>query len=377
MNPTTSMNTSYGFGPSREDRLEYQVEHVFRQLLRPVQFLQIDNIEHGSPEHAFDMIALIKSGRDHYNVVIDTSNSGQPRHARSAIRGFESWHLRKTFYNGYFVFAAPYVSESSRDICREAGVGYLDLLGNCLIAFDQVYIERFGFEKEPEKRELRSVFSDKASRVVRRLLANPHHRWHVQELAKETGVSTGMVSQVKTKLLDSEYVDRVGDMFALARPVDLLKRWGEAYRFEKSELSEYYSAKPLGEVERAISEVCQKRSFDYAFTLFAGAKAVGSQYVRVANRTHAYLLGEKDQVAQEVGLKKVESGGNVVLMKPFDEDLLFGKRLVDGVWVVSDLQLYLDFCSQKGRAQETAEFLLDSRIRKTLESKSDAVPDSQ
>lgn len=377
MNPTTSMNTSYGFGLSREDRLEYQVEQVFRQLLQPVPFLQIDTIEHGSPEHGFDMIALIKSGRDHHNIVIDTSSSGQPRYARSAIKGFESWHLRKAFYNGYFIFAAPYVSESSREICREAGVGYLDLLGNCLIAFDQVYIERFGFEKEPEKRELRSVFSDKASRVVRRLLTDPLHRWHVQELAKKTGVSTGMVSQVKTKLLDSEYVVRAGDMFALARPIDLLKRWGEAYRFDKSELSQYYSAKPLGEVERAIADVCQKRSFDYAFTLFAGAKAVGSQYVRVANRTHAYLLGEQGQLAQEVGLKKVESGGNVVLIKPFDEDLLFGKRFADSVWVVSDLQLYLDFCSQKGRSQETADFLLDSRIRKTLERDIDVVPDSQ
>src|SRR3990167_3966807 len=100
---------TYYTGPSRDDRLEYQVEHVFRKILQPVRFLQIDNIEHGSPEHGFDMIALIRMGGDHYKVVIDTRNSGQPRHAKSAIAGFESCHLRKSFYNGYFIFAAPYV----------------------------------------------------------------------------------------------------------------------------------------------------------------------------------------------------------------------------------------------------------------------------
>jgi hypothetical protein len=362
---------------SRQDRLEYQVEHVFRKLLQPVRFLKIENIEHGSPEHGFDMIALVKMQRDRYNIVIDTTSNGQPRYARRAIAGFESWHLRKSFYNGYFIFAAPYVSESSREICREAGVGYLDLQGNCLIAFDHVYIERFGFEKEPEKRELRSVFSDKASRIVRRMLTYPSHTWHVQELAKETCVSIGMVSQVKNKLLDSEYAERAGDMFALSRPVDLLKRWGEAYRFEKNEQFEYYSARPLGELDSVIAEVCQKRGFAYAFTLFAGAKAIGSQYVRVANRSHAYLIGDQEKLAQEIGLKQVRSGGNVVLMKPFDEDLLFDKRLVDNAWVVSDMQLYLDFCSQKGRAQETADFLFDSRIRKTLMGEINAVSDSQ
>jgi len=370
------MNT-YNTEFSREDRLEYQVEHVFRKLLQPVRFLEIDNVDHRSPEHGFDMIALIKLRSDHFNVVIDTRSSGQPRHAKSAIAGFESWHLRKSFYNGYFIFAAPYVSESSREICREAGVGYLDLQGNCLIAFDHVYIERFGFEKESEKRELRSVFSDKASRIVRRLLTHPHHKWHVQELSKETGVSTGMVSQVKNKLLDSEYAERAGDMFALSRPVDLLKRWGEAYRFDKNEQSEYYSTRPLGELDRAIAEVCQRRGFAYAFTLFAGAKAIGSQFVRVANRSHTYVIGEQEKLAEEIGLKKVESGGNVVLIKPFDDDLLFDKRLVENAWIVSDLQLYLDFCSQKGRAQETADFLLDSRIRKTLENDRDAISDSQ
>ena len=41
----------------------------------------------------------------------------------------------------YGVVLAPFISERSADVCREAGVGYVDLAGNCLINFDHVFLE--------------------------------------------------------------------------------------------------------------------------------------------------------------------------------------------------------------------------------------------
>jgi len=38
--------------------------------------------------------------------------------------------------------AAIWLSLESRDICADAGMGWLDLAGNCRIAFDGVFIER-------------------------------------------------------------------------------------------------------------------------------------------------------------------------------------------------------------------------------------------
>lgn len=356
----------------KEERLEYQAEQALRNILKAVPFVGAIEVDHRSPEHPFDFIAMVDIHGKKFNLVVDTASAGQPRMAKSKIAGFQSWHLRKDLHNGYFIFAAPYVSDSSREICKEAGIGYLDLTGNCYISFDNIYIERFGFQKEAEKRELRSIFHDKASRVVRRMLTHPRHLWHVAELAKSANVSTGLASQVKTKLLDGELAERRGDMFVLTRPADLLKRWGEAYRFDKNEQIEFYSSKPLPEVDRMLAEHCQSHGIDVAFTLFAGAKAIGSQYVRVANRSHAYVVTDVETLAKELGLKSVDSGGNVVLMKPFDEDLLFGKRLVENAPIVSDIQLYLDFAAQKGRAQETAEFLLDSRIKSNWETEVNA-----
>ncbi len=359
---------SINISESREERLPYQAENELRKILKSVPFVADIEVDHQSPEHPFDFIAVIKIRGKHFNLVIDTSNTGQPRIVKNKIAFFESWHLRKDLHNGYFIFAAPYISDSSRELCKEAGIGYLDLTGNCYISFDKIYIERFGFRKEAETRELRSIFHDKTSRIVRRLLTYPKHAWHVQELAKNADVSTGLVSQVKSNLLDSELAERRKDMFVLTRPKDLLKRWAEAYRFSKNEQVEFYSSKSLENVDKLLAEHCQLSGIEYAFTLFAGARAIGAQYVRVANRSHAYVLADIQLLGEQLGLKQVKSGGNVVLIKPFDKDIIFGKRLVGDAYVVSDIQLYLDFSAQKGRAQETAEFLFDSRISKSWES---------
>lgn len=346
----------------RDDRLEDQAESALRKILDSVPFINRVEVEHRSPEHGFDLIAAVHTGDKSYNLVLDVRSNGQPRMVRSAIAVWQSWHLREKLRNGHFVFAAPYVSESSREICREAGIGYLDFSGNCLLSFDQIFIERFGHQKEAEKRELQSIFHEKGSRAVRRLLHSPGHHWHVQELAAEAQISTGLASQIKNKLIDSELVFRSGDMFVLNRPAELLKRWSEEYRFKKNQSVEFYSNKALPETDELIAEHCNRNGISYGFTLFSGARLIGAQYVRVVPKSNVYVLTDPESLGIELGLKRVESGGNIVLMKPYDDDLLYGKNRINDEWAVSDIQLYLDFSAQKGRTQETAEFLMDSRI---------------
>ncbi len=61
----------------------------------------------------------------------------------------------------------------------------------------------------------------------------------------------------------------------------------------------------------------------------------------------------------------VPTGANAILLRPFDEGVLYGSQDVEGDRVVSDVQLYLDLASQRGRGEEAATFLLDQRLRPT------------
>jgi hypothetical protein len=82
-------------------------------------------------------------------------------------------------------------------------------------------------------------------------------------------------------------------------------------------------------------------------------------------RATAYVIGPLDEVAGRMGLRRVTSGANVSLIKPYDEGVLWGSKEVDGAIVVSALQAYLDLLNFRGRGEEAAEAVLDQVIKPT------------
>lgn len=346
-----------------------KVSERLSDVLKSIPTISDLTIQPTSEGQVADLLVQARVTGQPWQIAVQVSKTGQPRIVRNAIALWEQWCRKNNFENSYFVIAAPFIGQKSQQICKDAGVGFVDLAGNCLLTSGNIFIERIGHTTAPEKRLLRSLFYAKSSRVIRRLLTDPNHLWHVHELATMADVSTGLVSQIKTKLIDSELARRSGDMFVINNPEELLKRWAVAYQFDKHEQVQFYSSKSLGELEQLISEHCTREEIEYAFTLFSGAGLIGAQYVRVVNRASAFVLADLQSVADHLGLKRVETGGNLILLNPADTDLFFGKRLAHDRWVVSDIQLFLDFSAQKGRAQETAEFILDSTIRKSWGNK--------
>ena len=41
----------------------------------------------------------------------------------------------------YCVILAPYIIEQTAEICKNADVGFLDIAGNCYIAYESLYVE--------------------------------------------------------------------------------------------------------------------------------------------------------------------------------------------------------------------------------------------
>jgi len=143
----------------------------------------------------------------------------------------------KEYYpDSYGLVAAPFISSRSASICLQEGVGYLDFAGNCYLSFQQVYIR---IEGQPNPfgrdRSLRSLYAPKASRILRVLLANPIDRiWKVKELGEESGVSIGLVSNVKKLLDEREWIEDHEVGFSLSDPGALLREWAENYSYRNS-----------------------------------------------------------------------------------------------------------------------------------------------
>jgi hypothetical protein len=233
------------------------------------------------------------------------------------------------------------------------------------LAFDSIYIEREVMEnKKVEKRPLRSLFSPKSSRVVRIMLEDPSRPWQVQDLAKEAQISIGLASKVKQKLLDLDFATPSPNGLKLKEPEEVLQEWSRDYSYKDNERLACYAPGGMHELEGALQDYCRGKKTKFALTLFSAANRI-APFVRGISMSSAYIDADLAKVAGDMGWKEVPSGANFLLLKPLDEFILRGTRTSKTDWtgtVVSDIQLYLDLASYKGRGQEAAEFLLEQKI---------------
>jgi predicted transcriptional regulator len=303
-----------------------------------------------------DIIAKVKIGRATRTLIIEVKSKGEPRFAKMAISQLKG--IQKVFPNSYPVFAAPYISKSSREICKQEGVGYIDLVGNLYLRFSSVLIDVVSPESWPvERRKARKIFTPKGTRVIRDLLMNHKQPARITDLANRCNMSPGGVHWTVELLEDKAYVERDPEKrVVLTRPGELLDAWAEAWSIEKNHPRVFFSLEPTPEsLMRSIANAALGTATDYAFTLLSGASKV-APYVRF-NDVWVYIGEEEKGWGETLDLQPVDSGGNVVFLKPYDEGVMMSLQEVDGMKVVSNIQLYVDLYNYPGRGREQAEFL--------------------
>jgi len=351
--------------------------------LREIPFLTSASIRRESKrsDSRVDFILTVRAPKIDRRLVCEVKSSGQPRLAREACLNLLDYS--RSDKRAYPVFVAPYISSAAAAICDQYQVGYLDLVGNCRLAFDQVYIRRQGSPNPSvQKRDLRSLYSPKAERILRVLLATGKRSWRMQELADEANVSLGQVANVKKLLAVREWIEETGKLKELAggtpatayremmgfrlrsledSVLPMLTEWAQNYRSERSAASGYYSLKAIPQVEAELAATSKRIKARLAFSGFSGAVrfAPAVRYQRVT----AYVLGDLPALSDQVGLKPVSSGANVTLVEPYDEGVFYGTKEIEGAPVVSPIQLYLDLAQTKGRGEEAASTILEEVIK--------------
>lgn len=304
-----------------------------------------------------DLAVKFKLGEQERLLVVEVSALGQPRQIRAAVTRLSD--MRRVLSGAYPVAAAVYIGPQSARILKDNNLGYLDLSGNCYLAFDQVLIEKEGKRNlRPSTRPLRSLFAPRATRVVRVLLTEPARAWRLEELAKAAEVSLGHSHNVVKRLEDLRWVERdEAQRIHLGKPADLLQAWCESYTVRSNEITSYFvpervTRKLMTEVARAAGAEGRR----YAFTLGAGLSLVAPQ-PRLTG-VHCYLDGDPAQLASALGLRPTaESDGGLHVLTPYDPGVFYGTLEKAGLKVVSVPQLYADLVHYDRRGAEQAEHL--------------------
>jgi len=294
--------------------------------------------------------------------IAELKKSGEPQYVRTAISQIHFYRRSQNLPGASGIFIAPYISEAAAKLCRDEGMSYLDLAGNCHISFDGVYIHIEGKPNpDAHSRPLRSLYQPKAERILRVVLTHPPRPWRIQALAEEAEVSVGQTFKVKELLLEKEWLVESEHGIALTKPRELLNDWAEHYRFSKHRVKQFYTLMNLNSFERDLSDAGRALGVPCAFTSFAAA----AQYAPYATyqRTTAYIHHELAGVhLTPLQLMPVETGANVILLAPYDDGVFYGVRQRQDVSLVSPIQTYLDLQSAGGRGREAAEVLFQKEI---------------
>lgn len=346
-----------------ESKVLEQAEMSLRECLSDIPFVELDRIqvEPGDLDPPTDMKAWLDLPDGEMMLLLDVEASGQPRIVRNTVNQIRR-RIRQ-YPRAYGIFVAPYVSPTSARILSENDMGYLDFAGNCRLSFRTVFISKEGRSNPfTQKRDLCTLYSRKAARVLRVLLTHPGRAWRTQELASEANVSLGQVANVKKLLEDREWMRSDSEGMRLVEPESLLAEWAGNYSNRRNEIRQYYSPKSPPELESDLADACGDLGIRYALTGFSSAARL-APFVRY-QRAMAYIQDDQERLAGALGLKEVDSGANVSLIVPYDEGVFYGGSKVDGVIIASPVQTYLDLLGIRGRGEEAARFLLQEVIRK-------------
>jgi len=205
-------------------------------------------------------------------------------------------------------------------------------------------------------RVVSNIFEAKATRILRCLLVNVGRDWTVREVAKEAGTSVGYTHAVLATLMNMRSVRRnERNRLRLMDVETLLKRWAayHQYTYANTFLQYYTFEQNVDTFLRGVAE--RLKNEEYALTSLAGAWLV-SPYVRpVDAHFYAETKQKGEQIAKLLDIKPTAGTGNVKIVVPYDKGVFYGLRLIEGIKVVSNVQLFVDLWNYPSRGEDAAK----------------------
>lgn len=303
----------------------------------------------------WDLAFTVRTGRTAWRLLVECKSVGEPRYLAQAITVLRLASQQRP--RTYLAVAAPYIGPGGQRLCREAGVGYLDLTGNAFLAFDGVLVDRRSGARPPRARaRLRRLVSPRSSRVLRVLLEQPERAWTLAGLAEEAGISLRTVHLVVNALDEKAFLEKRRGAIRLDKPGALLDLWAESYRLDQHRQHTFYSfLRDPRALAARLARHARAQHMPCALTLHSGAALV-APFVRSAEM-HAYVRGDVDATAEALDLRPVDTGGNIHLLVPQDDGVFYRTRVIKQLPVVCNTQLYLDLLHFPARGREQAEAL--------------------
>ena len=256
------------------------------------------------------------------------------------------------------LLAVPFMGETGRRLCSEAGLSWIDLSGNAWIDTPGSRVRIAGHRNRflsPGRPA--DVFAPRSSRVMRALLMEPERHFTQSELALASGVDKGRVSRLVRRLESLGFVERLDSRRLRARePALALEAWREAYDFERHDtLRGHVGVRTSEELVQRMVEIPPGEP--WALTGLAAAWQL-SRFAQFRVVTLLVAGWPDEEWLATIGFREEPRGANLWIVRAHDDGVFAGARDVNGVPCAHPLQVYLDLEGHPERASEAAGELL-------------------
>lgn len=337
---------------------EQLAKEQFCKIINNIPFVSDIEIKSTCLQERIGDFEIIVHFTDHESMQfgIEVKSSGERR--------FINMFMQKNLeYNSKvcLVFAAPYISEESTRVMREKKYSYMDLSGNCYIITRRIFLFVSGQpNKFIEKREKKNYLSKSAaatSVILRTMLNMPQRAWQVKTLAMESKKAIGTVSNVKSFLRDRDWIEENIWGFKLRNIKEILYVWAKDYHKKNARSYEFYSFEAVAELEQEIAEW----SIAHHNVAVLGEFSAAARYAPTVRykRVNIYVESQYfNEFIEDLDLRSVNSGGNVIITIPHDETPCMFARMINNSLVTSPVQTIIDLLGNAGRGEEAADAII-------------------
>jgi hypothetical protein len=355
---------------------EPEAERIARELPERIAAAAPLRLSGGSPGRAADLeFRLQGSGLDR-RVLVDVLD---PVATGTELRTVaeKQQAIRTEVPDTLFLVASSILSEGIRGKLRSLGLNHADLSGTLYLDEPGLMVRVDG---TPEPRPPASAvprstinpFADRASLVLRTLLREPGRAWGIREIAEVRGISPGLASMVATELVRRDYAEQGAAGLRLHDAAAALADWSAAVDWSRTRIlgfqTPYSPAEMLADVVPSLAAGSGER---VALTQLSALDRY-APHVQHPGTIHLYV----DHTAWDRTVETVRArhyaepspgGGNLQLALPrAKRSTFFDLRTIDGLPVVSPVQLFLDLTGFPIRGREAAHMLLRTVLTREL-----------
>jgi hypothetical protein len=319
----------------------------------------------GEPSRSADALVEIESpdrGMGGARFLVDLKSEVTPRGITEVLVPKRELIQQVGAFTSLLVIA-PWISGRSQEMLRDAGINYVDLTGNVSVRSTRpaIAVRLQGATRSPHRTQPvgsnTTVGGTRAGRLVRALVdVAPPYR--LSELAALSGLSLSYVSKLVDTLTGQLLVRREGRLIVDVDWQNLLRSRAEHENLLKN--NPYVGAIAPNGIPAALAELQNfvRGNSDHPIVVtgsFAARKIVP---MAVGGQLMLYVAEDFDAVQTVLGLLPTSEGADVLLLRPKDDVVFTGTRIVDGLPHVALSQLALDCLSGTGRMPAEGEAVI-------------------